>query len=134
MNKGTAADIVLLEAIGDFVGNVQRLINKVSNDCLFELVVRSLGKKIHLAGGTIGIEREALKNLELQELSTFSAPSQTTLLIRHRDHEFLHAAKERSSGYAADEEFQKLCQYCYWYLDHIILKYFGRLTEIINSV
>ena len=134
MNKSTAADIVLLEAVGDFVSDIQGLVNKVSNDGLFELIVGSLGEKIHLAGRAISIKREALKNLEFQELSAFSAPSQTTLLIRHRDHEFLHAAKKRSSSYATDEEFQKLYQYCYRYLDHIILKYFGRLTEIINSV
>ena len=60
MNKSTAADIVLLEAVGDFVGDVQRLIDKVSNDGLFELIVRSLRKEIHLAGRTIGIKREAL--------------------------------------------------------------------------
>ena len=45
MNQGTAADIVLLEAVGDFVGDVQRLIDKISNDGLFELIVRSLGEK-----------------------------------------------------------------------------------------
>jgi len=74
VNKSTAADIVLLEAVGDFVGDVKRLVNKVSNDGLFELIVRSLSKEIHLAGRTIGIKREALKNLELQELRRFSGP------------------------------------------------------------
>lgn len=74
MNESTAADIVLLEAVGDFVGDVKRLINKVSNDGLFELIVRSLGEKIHFAGRAISIKREALKNLELQELSRFAAP------------------------------------------------------------
>ncbi len=102
MNESTAADIVLLEAVGDFVGDVKRLINKVSNDGLFELIVRSLGKEIHLAGRTIGIKREALKNLELQELGTFARPAETTLLIGHRNHELLHAAEKSSSGYTAN--------------------------------
>ena len=56
MNKSTAADIVLLEAVGDFVGDVKRLVNKVSNDGLFELIVRGLSKEVHLAGRTIGIK------------------------------------------------------------------------------
>jgi len=74
VNKSTAADIVLLEAVGDFVGDVKRLIDKVSNDGLFKLIVRSLSKEIHLAGRAVSIKREALKNLELQELSRFAAP------------------------------------------------------------
>ena len=81
MNKSTAADIVLLEAVGDFVGDVQRLIDKVSNDGLFELIVRSLGKKIHLAGRAVSIEGEALKNLELQELSRLSTPILLVFLL-----------------------------------------------------
>lgn len=42
VNQSTAADIVLLEAIGDFVGNIQRLVNQVSDDSLLKLVVRIL--------------------------------------------------------------------------------------------
>ena len=81
MNESTAADIVLLEAVGNFVGDVQRLIDKVSNDGLFELIVRSLGEEIHLAGRAVSIEGEALKNLELQELGTFARPFLLVFLL-----------------------------------------------------
>ncbi len=81
MNESTAADIVLLEAVGNFVGDVQRLIDKVSNDGLFELIVRSLGEEIHLAGRAVSIEGEALKNLELQELGTFARPILLVFLL-----------------------------------------------------
>ena len=81
MNESTAADIILLEAVGDFVGDVQGLIDKVSNDGLFELIVRSLSKEIHLAGRAISIEGEALKNLELQELGTFARPILLVFLL-----------------------------------------------------
>lgn len=81
MNESTAADIVLLEAVGDFVSDVKRLIDKVSDDGLFELIVRSLGEEIHLAGRAVSIEGEALKNLELQELGAFAAPILLVFLL-----------------------------------------------------
>ena len=58
VNQSAAADIVLLEAVGDFVGDVERLINQICDDGLLKLVVRSLREEIHLAGRAVGIKRE----------------------------------------------------------------------------
>ena len=53
---------------------------------------------------------------------------QPAILVGHRNHKFLHAAKQGSDSYAANEEFQKLHRYCYRSLDHVI-KHFGRLAD-----
>ena len=74
VNQSTAADIVLLEAVGDFIGDVERLINQVGDDGLFELVVGGLREEIHLAGGAVGIKTKRFQYFQLQELGAFARP------------------------------------------------------------
>ena len=43
--------------------------------------------------------------------SRYVSPT-SIFLVGHGNHKFLHAAEQSSDGYAANEEFQKLHQYC----------------------